>query len=496
MELEDELEERLIPSGVQSQLFIRHQREAVFYRSGPRRRCMAQIQAAVTSKPPVILLLGEAATGKSTLLSLALAELPKATLLEFDDANLSLNGILQTVAHSLNPKGDLPRYQNLAQFQGHLREQQRQGQHLFLAFERGERLDLSVLKALLQSSGSLGGEGALFTLVLMGGTNLSTALLEMVTPFMPVRIIVEPFHAADVSALVQLEIQATGYPENDFFTPQAIQYLAEQSHGLPGMVSEVATLAEAMRPRDKCVTVALVQQAIARWETQPRTVGAGLTAVNGAKPILKADSSVALSELAATLEREDDEVTIISASGARKNRRGLGIAAAVALIAGGAGWWGWQQLDLPDEVVLPEPETVIPPPTLSTEASPRTEIAMPQVQVPAPADSSPAPITETPAPTETTTVVTPPLVSPFGSTASVAPSVSTPTPESTDREVDNPTAVNPPSVVPPRLLLAPIGVPDATRSTTQSTLPFVIDHALRESSTEGVFVEERNAPRP
>ncbi len=477
MELEDELEARLIPKGVQSQLFTRPQGQAVFYRSGPRRRLIDQFTQAMAQKPPLVLLVGEAQTGKSTLLQMALADQPTGQLLLFDEANLSLNGVMQTVAHALHPKGELPRYQSVEQFQQHLRQYQQRGRHLLLAFEQGDRLDVALLRALLQSSASENGKQALFTTVLMGPPVFPGALQGLIGPFQPRMLLMEAFHAADVSTLVQLEIHATGYPENDFVTPQAIQYLAEHSRGLPGVVSDVATLAATLRDRNRCVTVAVMKQAFQQWENQPRPRESSRTIPPPGLPLggTDLDATAALSELAASLETTLNEyVAPVPSPPKRRSHRALiggGLIALLSLVAGG--WWTWQTMTpVPPPLDIPIAPLALPPPP--RESLPAVALPEPLPTVPPPAVALPEPLPTVPPPPVSQPAVDEPLVA--------APLLA-PLP------LDNPAAVNPPSVVPPQLLM-----PSDPSTNPPSTLPFAVEHRLQKSSSEGVFVEEHNAP--
>ncbi len=213
------------------------------YRNPSVEEAAAALSYGIERRKGFLSLVGEAGTGKTTLLRHVLDTLAgnvKTVLLlhptvEFDE-------ILEYLLSELGIPVDGGRKLVLLQrLQDYLLEHTRAGGNLALLIDEAQDLAPHVLEELRLLSNLETGTEKILQIVLAGQPELEAKLadpaLRQLRQRIALHIRLRPFSAAEVAAYISRRLELAGATRADIFAPAAIRRIATVSHGIPRIIN-------------------------------------------------------------------------------------------------------------------------------------------------------------------------------------------------------------------------------------------------------------------
>ncbi|MFN8543424.1 MAG: AAA family ATPase [Candidatus Binatia bacterium] len=362
---------------------------------------IAALGYGIESRKGFLSLIGEAGTGKTTLLRRVLdtldARVRTVLLLHptvaFDEI---LEHILQELGIPLEGAGKLGRLQRLNEF---LLEHTRTGGNVALLIDEAQDLAPVVLEELRLLSNLETGREKILQIVLAGQPELEARLadpaLRQLRQRIALHVRIRPLSPAEVAGYVQARLERAGAAGPGLFTPEALARVAAASTGIPRIVNVLcdATLLTAFALGARQVTPEIVDEA---WADQ----AGGLPAVVAPEPNVPPPAIRVTPPLPHPLPPASPVVRTRWSL-----RRAVAAAAAVALVAA-IGWVvvglrGAREVPVAiwrDDVASAPPLAVTPPPA-PVEAPPAAAAVVPAVEsvpaeIAAPREPPPEPAAE------------------------------------------------------------------------------------------------------
>jgi general secretion pathway protein A len=240
----------------------------IFYSTPLYQRVYANLLSGIYQRQGVVVLTGEAGTGKTTVLrrlmtnlkhSVRFAFCPYSTL-SFDDL---LNFICDDLELPQKPQGRARQLQALYDF---LLTQQQRSQYAAVLIDEAHHLPSSVLAALAELANYTVGDEALLPIALVGQLELGQRLQEPAVAALRARVAVscrlDRLDNSEVGPFIFHRLRAAGYHRDDLFPPEVIHAIAEYSQGIPRYVNTICdnALLIARVEAKKVVTVAIVEE--------------------------------------------------------------------------------------------------------------------------------------------------------------------------------------------------------------------------------------------
>src|SRR5579883_2719798 len=231
---------------------------------------IAALGYGIEARKGFVTLVGEAGTGKTTLLRRVLdgldARVRSVLLLHptvrFDEI---LEHVLQELGIPTAGGGKLVLLQRLGEY---LVEHTRAGGNAALLIDEAQDLAPAVLEELRLLSNLETGREKILQIVLAGQPELDTVLadpaLRQLRQRVTLRVRLRPLSAAEVAAYVHARLERAGAREAArLFTPEALARVAEASGGIPRVVNVLcdASLMTAFAAGSPAVTAAVVDEA-------------------------------------------------------------------------------------------------------------------------------------------------------------------------------------------------------------------------------------------
>ncbi|HXJ34168.1 MAG TPA: AAA family ATPase [Candidatus Eisenbacteria bacterium] len=243
------------------------------YRNPSVEEAAAALSYGIERRKGFLSLVGEAGTGKTTLLRHVLDTLAgnvKTVLLlhptvEFDE-------ILEYLLSELGIPVDGGRKLVLLQrLQDYLLEHTRAGGNLALLIDEAQDLAPHVLEELRLLSNLETGTEKILQIVLAGQPELEAKLadpaLRQLRQRIALHIRLRPFSAAEVAAYISRRLELAGATRADIFAPAAIRRIATVSHGIPRIINVLcdASLVTAFATSGRQVSADIVDEAWADY---------------------------------------------------------------------------------------------------------------------------------------------------------------------------------------------------------------------------------------
>lgn len=215
------------------------------YLNARYREAIASLHYGITQRKGFITLIGEAGTGKTTLLKRLLDELHQTTRTVFlFNTNVSFEEILEYMFAEF----DLPVHSGkklymLQRLNMFLLEELRNGRNVALLIDEAQDLEYSVLEDLRLLSNLETAKEKIIQIVLSGqpelGQKLSNPVLRQLRQRISVNCRLLPLSRDEVSEYIRFRLEAAGAPDPKLFTREAEEQIYHFSRGIPRLVNVV-----------------------------------------------------------------------------------------------------------------------------------------------------------------------------------------------------------------------------------------------------------------
>ncbi len=215
------------------------------YLNARYREALASLHYGITERKGFVTLIGEAGTGKTTLLNKLLDQLdPKTKTILIFNTNVSFEDILEYIFTEF----DLPVHSGkklylLQRLNAFLLEELRGGGNVALLIDEAQDLEFSVLEDLRLLSNLETAKEKILQIILTGqpelGQKLSSPGLRQLRQRIAVNCRLLPLSREEMSEYIQYRLQAAGCTDLKVFSREAEDRVWELSRGIPRLVNVV-----------------------------------------------------------------------------------------------------------------------------------------------------------------------------------------------------------------------------------------------------------------
>ena len=215
------------------------------YLNARYREAIASLNYGITQRKGFITLIGEAGTGKTTLLNKLLEELDTKTKSVFIfNTNVTFEEILEYMfAEFALPVHNGKKLYMLQRLNSFLLEELRGGGNVALLIDEAQDLEFSVLEDLRLLSNLETAKEKILQIVLSGqpelGQKLSNPILRQLRQRIGINCRLLPLSRDEITEYVQYRLQAAGCPDLKLFSREAEEQVYHFSRGIPRLVNVV-----------------------------------------------------------------------------------------------------------------------------------------------------------------------------------------------------------------------------------------------------------------
>jgi general secretion pathway protein A len=232
--------------------------------SPKHREALAGLRYAVLGRKGFVVLTGDAGTGKTTLLSAVMSQLPTGKVL----SSILLNPTLtpsEFIELLMLDFGitDIPasKAQRLWTLQGFLMEAYHKDQIAILVVDEAHKLSAEVLEEIRLLGNYEYGADKFVQIALLGQCELDDLLdrhdLRQFKQRIALRLYVDPLTAEETAEYIRFRWAKAGGTGNPPFAPDAIEGVVRWSGGIPRLINSICDSALLMAYGDACSTVGL-----------------------------------------------------------------------------------------------------------------------------------------------------------------------------------------------------------------------------------------------
>lgn len=215
------------------------------YLNARYREAIASLNYGITQRKGFITLIGEAGTGKTTLLNKLLDDLDQKTKSVFIfNTNVTFEDILEYIFAEFDlPVHNGKRLYMLQRLNAFLLEELRGGGNVALLIDEAQDLEFSVLEDLRLLSNLETAKEKILQIVLSGqpelGQKLSNPVLRQLRQRIGINCRLLPLSRDEITDYIQYRLQAAGCPDLKLFTREAEEQVYHFSRGIPRLVNVV-----------------------------------------------------------------------------------------------------------------------------------------------------------------------------------------------------------------------------------------------------------------
>jgi type II secretory pathway predicted ATPase ExeA len=211
------------------------------------REALSTLQYGITAQKGVTVLVGEAGTGKTTLVRAALESLAGtgSRAIYLNNPTLTRAEFVEFLAEQfdLSPEGARSKARFLSEITQVLTERQRQGQPTALLVDEAQSLPNELLEEIRLLSNIETPTAKLLPIVLVGQPELATRLndlhLRQLKQRVALRCTLHPLSLHETAAYIAKRLRIAGGDGAGIFTREAVEAVYEASAGIPRTISVV-----------------------------------------------------------------------------------------------------------------------------------------------------------------------------------------------------------------------------------------------------------------
>jgi len=234
------------------------------------REAMASILHGIHSRKGFVTLIGEAGTGKTTLLKRIVEEIEGETQVVFVfNPGVSFDELLEFICAELGlPTDNRRRLTLLDRLNNFLLEQLTEGRNVVVMIDEAQTMDDGVLEELRLLSNLETSKEKILQILLSGQCELEEKLrrpnLRQLRQRIAVRANLRPMRADEIGAYVETRMRSAGAADDDFFSAAALRKIWRASKGIPRVINVICDNAMMIAFADgkKRITGGVISEAI------------------------------------------------------------------------------------------------------------------------------------------------------------------------------------------------------------------------------------------
>jgi general secretion pathway protein A len=277
------------------------------YLTPGHREALANLSYGLSAAKAVTVLIGEAGTGKTTLLRKAIESCPGTHTVCLSNPGLTRDEFVETLGRGFGLSGAAltSKATLLASLEPILRERRSRGEVTALIVDEAHRLSNDLMEEVRLLANIETDTEKLLPLVLVGQPELSDRLNEMVLRQLKQRIAlrcqVAPFTLGETGAYIANRIRTAGGEAARLFTREAVTLIHESARGIPRTISVICdnALLNGFAVERQPVDRDLVMEVVRDFDLRPELSGSFIT--------LPSDSTSAPAPLSVAPEVRTDE---------------------------------------------------------------------------------------------------------------------------------------------------------------------------------------------
>jgi general secretion pathway protein A len=208
------------------------------------REALSNLRYGVESRKALTLLIGEAGTGKTTLIRSVLSSLDEhgAQVCCLSNPRLSRDEFVESLAagFGLSEQASRSKAVMLKELESALRARRAAGRHTALVVDEAQSLSDELLEEIRLLANIESDEGKLLPIILAGQPELSGRLnrrrLRQIKQRIALRCELRPLDLHETAAFIAGRIRAAGGDSARLFTREAVTLIHERSAGIPRMI--------------------------------------------------------------------------------------------------------------------------------------------------------------------------------------------------------------------------------------------------------------------
>ncbi len=215
------------------------------YLNARYREAIASLNYGITQRKGFITLIGEAGTGKTTLLNKLLEDLdPRTKSVFIFNTNVTFEEILEYIFAEFDlPVHNGKKLYMLQRLNAFLLDELRAGSNVALLIDEAQDLEFSVLEDLRLLSNLETAKEKILQIVLSGqpelGQKLSNPILRQLRQRIGINCRLLPLSRDEITEYIQYRLQAAGCPDLKLFSRDAEEQIYHFSRGIPRLVNVV-----------------------------------------------------------------------------------------------------------------------------------------------------------------------------------------------------------------------------------------------------------------
>jgi len=255
------------------------------YLAGRHREALSHLRYGLTTARGFTLLLGEAGTGKTTLVQTVLAELEpdRIECVLLSNPTLTRAEFLEFLADGFKLSGDSSHSKTrlLTELRDHLEARHEAGRMTALVLDEAQSLPYELLEEVRLLSNIEASSAKLLNVVLAGQPELADRLnepeLRQLKQRISLRCELGPLNLADTAAYVAGRLRIAGGNPVEVFTREAVTAIHESSQGVPRTINVVCDnaliggYAAQVRPVSRAIVLEVVRDFDLGGPTTPST---------------------------------------------------------------------------------------------------------------------------------------------------------------------------------------------------------------------------------
>jgi type II secretory pathway predicted ATPase ExeA len=213
--------------------------------SARHREALSNLEYGLSTAKPVTVLIGEAGTGKTTLLRAALESerCRRVRCVYLNNPALTRDEFVETLARrfDLGPAAARSKAVLLAELERVLRDRRTAGEITALVVDEAQSLSIELLEEVRLLANIETATQKLLPLVLAGQPELADRLndpaLRQLKQRVALRCEIAPFDLQETAAYIATRVRTAGGEASRLFTREAVTLIHEFSHGIPRTIS-------------------------------------------------------------------------------------------------------------------------------------------------------------------------------------------------------------------------------------------------------------------